>query len=109
MSSEKQRLVIILAVLAFVSITLPVLTPRSYALSTSSTEPRMFTIIVSRNGFNGTADSLSMTVQQGEAVNITFLYGDNDLPVDNPHAIMIDGYGIKTANIDRANPMVTVE
>jgi hypothetical protein len=109
MSSEKQRLAATLAILVSVSIALAISATPSQALSISSAEPQRFVIVVSRQGFNGTADALSVTVQQGDLVNITFLYGDYDLPVDNPHAIMIDGYGIKTVNIDRSNPKATVQ
>ena len=35
-----------------------------------------FTIIVSSLGFNGSAGNLNMTVNQGDTVRITFIYGD---------------------------------
>lgn len=85
------------------------LTAPSLASATPSTEGRIFTVIVSRYGFNGTSGTFSITVQQGDSVKITFVYGDNDLTVDNPHAIMIDGYRIQTVNIGKSNPSVTVE
>jgi hypothetical protein len=109
MSSEKQRLAMILAILVSISIALAISATPSQALSISAAEPQRFLIVVSRHGFNGTADALSITVQQGDLVNITFLYGDNDLGVDNPHAIMIYGYGIRTVNIDRSNSKATVQ
>jgi len=109
MSTRKQKYVIMLAMCALVSIALSMSASVSSALSTEANEQRTFTIIVSRNGFNGTANSFSIMVQQGDMVKITFVYGDQDLATDNPHAIMIDGYGIQTANIGRSNPTVTVE
>lgn len=42
-------------------------------------------------------------------MKITFVYGDNDLAVDNPHAIMFDGHRIQTVDIGKSNPSVTVE
>ena len=84
--------------------------PASYALTlTSPPGPREFTIIVSRHGFNGTVGTFSFTVEQGDLVRITFVYGDTDLQVDNPHAIAFDGYGIETASLGKTNPTVTVQ
>lgn len=81
--------------------------PHTLAIAASSV-PQEFTLIVSRYGFNGTAD-LSLTVQQGDTVQIRFVYGDGDLSTDNPHAIAIEGYGIKTVNIGKTNPTATVQ
>jgi len=75
----------------------------------SAQPSRVFTVIVSRYGFNGTASGFKLSVSQGDSVRITFLYGDNDLPYNNPHAIMIDGYAVKSAIIDKASPKATVE
>lgn len=109
MFSERRTVLVILAILALASITLSISATPARGLVLSSDEPRTFIVIVSRYGFNGTAGSFSITVQQGDLVRITFLYGDNDLAVDNPHAIMFDGYRIQTVNIGKSNPSVTVE
>ncbi len=68
-----------------------------------------FTVVVSRNGFNGTSSAFTLQVNQGDEVKITFLYGDGDLSWDNPHIITIDGYSITTAAIDKNNPNATVQ
>jgi hypothetical protein len=75
----------------------------------SSTQPRTFTVIISRDGFNGTSGTFDITLRQGDSAKITFVYGDNDLSYDNPHAIAIDGYRIRTVDIGKSNPTVTVE
>jgi hypothetical protein len=74
----------------------------------ASTGTAVFTVIVSRNGFNGTSTTLDLTVHQGDWVQITFVYGDGDLSYDNPHQIAIEGYGIQTAVLSRSNPNSTL-
>lgn len=109
MFGERRTVLVILAILTVASIALSISATPARAVALSSDEPRIFTVIVSRYGFNGTAGSFSITVQQGDMVKITFVYGDNDLAVDNPHAIMFDGYRIQTVNIGKSNPSVTVD
>lgn len=104
---ERKRLTLIVATIVFITFTLALSTPPSHA--STSTQLRAFTVIVSRNGFNGTAGSFTLNVQQGDSVKITFIYGDDDLAVDNPHAIAFDGYRIQTASIGKSNPTVTIE
>jgi hypothetical protein len=106
---EKRRLFLIL-IIAFAGLTFLLSTPSSNALAVSSAPgAREFTIVVSRHGFNETAVAFSITVEEGALVKITFVYGDTDLLVDNPHAIALDGYGIETASIVKTNPTVTVQ
>ncbi len=105
---EKRIIVMILTLTIFVSLTFAMYLPTSSALTTSTASSRMFTVIVSRNGFNGTA-KFSMTVQQGDLVKVIFVYGDNDLAYDNPHEITFEHYGIQTAKIGKSNPTATVE
>lgn len=107
--SERNRVLAILTLFAIASITVTVAITPARALTPYSEELQIFTVIVSRYGFNGTASGFSITVQQGDVVKITFVYGDSDLTVDNPHAIMFDGYRIQTVNIGKSNPTVTVE
>ncbi len=104
---ERKKLMLIVAAIAFVTLTLALSPPPSHA--STSTQLRTFTVIVSRNGFNGTAGTFTLNVQQGDSVKITFVYGDDDLAVDNPHAIAFEGYRIQTVNIGKSNPTVTVE
>lgn len=102
------RLATVLAITALVAITLSAFLPTSTALTVSSASSKAFTVIVSRNGFNGTA-KFSVTVQQGDLVKITFVYGDNDLAYDNPHEMTFEHYGIHTAKVGKSNPTATVE
>ncbi len=104
---ERKRLMLIVTAIVFVTLNLALSTPPSHA--STSTQLRTFTVIVSRNGFNGTAGSFTLNVQQGDSVKITFVYGDDDLAVDNPHAIAFEGYRIQTASIGKSNPTVTIE
>ncbi len=104
---ERERLMLIVAAIAFITLTLALSPPPSHA--STSTQLRTFTVIVSRNGFNGTAGTFTLNVQQGDSVRITFVYGDDDLTVDNPHAIAFEGYRIQTVNIGKSNPTVTVK
>lgn len=79
------------------------------ASPTSQGQQKEFVIIVSQKGFNGTADNFNIKVKQGDLVKITFIYGDNDLPKDNPHQITIDGYNIKTDTLGKSKLTVTVQ
>lgn len=65
-------------------------------------------IEVSRQGFNGTPGEFRLAVEEGQEVEITFVYGDNDFPENNPHIIAIPDYGINTSVLDENNPEVTV-
>jgi hypothetical protein len=95
--------------ITFVIFALAMSLPPSNALNISTTKSRTFTVIVSRNGFNGTANKFNITVQQGDSVKITFIYGDRDLANDNPHEMSFEHYGIQTVKIGKSNPTATVE
>jgi hypothetical protein len=71
--------------------------------------PRTITIIVSKDGFNRTADIFPINVTLGEVIVVRFVYGDTDLPYDNPHQMYLEGYGIETEIISRENPVTTIE
>ncbi|MEM4314806.1 MAG: hypothetical protein QXI97_02255 [Nitrososphaerota archaeon] len=75
----------------------------------SDARPSMkeFTIIVTRMGFNGSAE-LRMEVNQGDTVKITFLYGDHDMKADNPHLIEIEKFDVKV-ELSREEEKKTVE
>ena len=68
-----------------------------------------FTVVVSRNGFNGTSEPFVLNLVEGEMVHITFLYGDDDLSYDNPHVIFLVGYDLRTSLISKSNPTATME
>lgn len=70
---------------------------------------KSFTVVVSRHGFNGTNNPLIIDLVEGDVVHITFLYGDNDLSYDNPHAIFLQGYDLRTRVISRGNPSATLD
>ncbi len=74
----------------------------------SGSTARVFTIIVSSAGFNGSADPISIQVSQGDDVTIKFLYGDQSLNFDNVHVIGIDGYNIETGKITKKTPVQEV-
>ena len=65
-----------------------------------------FVIIVSEEGFNGTAGNLNMSVTSGDTVKIKFIYGDacpaklqlpgcDSLAFDNPHQLDVQGYSVE--------------
>ncbi len=70
--------------------------------------PGALLIEVSRYGFNNTQGEFRLEVEEGQEVEITFVYGDGDLAQNNPHIIAIPDYGIETGPLDRDNPEVTV-
>jgi len=67
-----------------------------------------FRIEVSQHGFNSALGETQLEVEEGQEVEITFVYGDDDLSFNNPHIIFITGYNIKADTLDRENPEVTV-
>ena len=66
-----------------------------------------FRVEVSRNGFNKTPGEFRLEVEEGQEVEITFVYGDGDFPQNNTHIIAIPDYGIETSVIDEDNLEVT--
>jgi hypothetical protein len=68
---------------------------------------KQYTVIVSQDGFNGSSNTLNLEVSQGDHVIITFVYGD--LGIDNAHQIEIEGYGLLTTVIGKANPTSKIE
>lgn len=73
-----------------------------------SPEEATFRVEVSRLGFNNTSGEYHLEVEAGQEVTITFVYGDNDFPEDNPHIISIPELGIITGVIDQEHPETTV-
>lgn len=71
-------------------------------------EKAVFRVEVSRNGFNNTPGEFQLEVEEGQEVEITFVYGDSDFPQNNPHTIGIPDYGIETGVLDEGNPEVTL-
>ncbi len=63
---------------------------------------------VGRWGFNKTPGEFLLEVEKGQEVEITFVYGDNDVPENNPHIISVPDYDIETDILDRDNQEVTV-
>jgi hypothetical protein len=47
-------------------------------------------------------------MEAGQEVEITFVYGDGDLPENNPHIIASPEHSISTGILDRDNPEVTL-
>lgn len=73
-----------------------------------SSEEATFRVEVSRLGFNNTPGEYHLEVEAGQEVTITFVYGDNDFPEDNPHIISIPELGIITGVLDLEHPEATV-
>ncbi len=71
-------------------------------------EKGSFRIEVSRRGFDSTAGEYRLEVEEGQQVEITFVYGDKDFSQNNPHIIAIPDLGITTDPIDQQNPEATV-
>ncbi len=108
MRKESLKMLLILMIIAVTSVTIMASTPGAQA-STTSAQSRIFALRVGRNGINGTSGPLTITVQQGDAVKITFIYDDLDIPNDNPHIMEIDEYGVQTVQIGKSNPVTTIE
>ncbi len=82
--------------------------PTEVPLSGGDQEEGTFRVEVSRNGFDSTAGEFRLEVEEGQEVEITFVYGDGDFPQNNPHVIAIPDYNIATSVIDENNPEVTL-
>ncbi len=65
-------------------------------------------IEVSRNGFDQTPGEFRLEVEQGQEVEITFVYGDKDFSQNNPHIIAIPDLGIETGVLDQENTEKTL-
>ncbi len=63
---------------------------------------------VSRHGFNKSPGEFRLEVEEGQEVEITFVYGDGDFSQNNPHTIIIPDYGITTGILDENNREETV-
>ena len=63
---------------------------------------------VNQNGFNGIPGNLHLNVEEGQEVEITFVYKDDSLPGNNPHNIASPEYGIETGTLDKNNPEITL-
>jgi hypothetical protein len=68
---------------------------------------KTFTVIVSSHGFNGSSNTLNLDVSQGDQVDITFVYSDPT--VNTAHEMAIEGYNIRTAILDQANPITKIQ
>ncbi len=79
-----------------------------------------FVLIVSTDGFNGTAGNVNMTVTVGDTVRIKFIYGHacpaslklpgcENLAFDNAHQLEIMGYNLKSSVIDTAHNTTTIQ
>ena len=71
-------------------------------------EKGSFRVEVSRRGFNNTPGEFRLEVEQGQEVEITFVYADLDFSQNNPHVIAIPAFGITTRILDENNPEDTV-
>ncbi len=84
--------------------------PGTVTIITSQTigesEFKIFTVMVSSDGFNGSSNTLNLDVSQGDQVQITFVY---DSTVNTAHEIAIEGYNIQTAILDKANPVSKIQ
>lgn len=74
-----------------------------------SSQLKAFTVVVSRQGFNGSSDSMNIQVNQGDRVRMLFVYGDSDMMQSNGHEMTIDGYNIVTDTINKKDPTTLVE
>jgi hypothetical protein len=68
---------------------------------------KIFTVIVSSHGFNGSSNTLNLDVSQGDQVSIIFVY--DDPTVNTAHEMAIVGYNIRTTIIDQANPISKIQ
>ncbi len=81
------------------------------ALATQGPESTMqpqssYTLLVGRNGFNGSSAAMAIPASQGETIHLTFIYADYNLPYDNPHRIIVEGGGLRleTDTVNSTNP-----
>ncbi len=82
--------------------------PAAESPETHAEDVATFRVVVSRDGFDDTDGLFELEVEQGQEVEITFVYGDDDFVQNNPHVIIIPDYDIETAPIDENNPEETV-
>jgi len=75
--------------------------------TTGDSGAKIFTVLVSSQGFNGSSNTLNIEVSQGDQVAITFVY--NDPTVDTAHLIAVETYNIQTAIIDKAHPTSKIQ
>ena len=86
----------------------PVETSPPQAETPPPQEHASFQIEVNRWGFNKTPGDFLLEVEEGQEVEITFVYGDDGLDHNNPHVIASPDYGITTGILDEDNPEVTL-
>ncbi len=67
-----------------------------------------FRVEVSRRGFDDTPGEFRLEVVEGQEVEITFVYGDDDFSQNNPHVVAIPALGIATRILDENNLEDTV-
>ena len=107
---RNKLLYVALALLAFALILPPnVFAHANTPPAGASEQIKSFAVIVNRYGFNGTDKTLSLNLVQGDAVHIMFVYGDEDLPYDNPHVIFLVGYDLGTTVISRSDPIAALD
>ena len=63
---------------------------------------------VSRYGFDNAPGAFRLEVEEGQEIEVTFVYGYGDLSGSNPHIISALGYDIDTGLLSQENPEVTL-
>jgi hypothetical protein len=70
-------------------------------------EARVIDVDISRWGFNGDPD-LILTVEEGELIELRFLYGDDTLDESNPHVMLIEGLNLESGLLDAQHRQTTI-
>lgn len=78
-------------------------------LASNTSNARHFHVEVSRNGFNGSWEPVSLIVVEGDSVTVEFVYADNDLSYDNPHRMFVEGYNLQTGVINRQQTVTILQ
>jgi len=70
--------------------------------------PKQIRIEIMDGGFNGVADEYNVEVEQGQLVEITFVW-DHKAYVQDEHIFVIDGYKLETPKIDSGHKEATLK
>ncbi len=100
----RYRLFGIVAAIILIPVLAALAAPGNNALA--QTDNGTIRIEVSRHGCNQTPGEFRLEVEAGREVVISFVYGDDDLPGNNPPQIFITGYNIPSDVLDQENPEI---
>ncbi len=84
-----------------------VLTPRSTAHAQGA-EPVQIRVEINDGGYNGNAEDYTVEVEQGQAVELTFVWAQQASPQDE-HILFLDGYRLESDKINAQHRETTLK